>query len=293
MHPMASARATVDGSALDGAATVLAEQRRFNRETRELWDGMASHRKRVTREALRIAPKQRACILGAGNCNDLELAALKAGFDEVHLVDIDGEALALGIERQGLSSDPAIRAHPGVDIAGFSELGPTADSTHIARVFRSHGARFDTTLKVPRCDVVVSCCVLSQLIGTLVTLLGANHPQSKELAVVLREAHLELLLEHTLPGGSLLFISDMVSSDTAPELHDCPDVGLAKLRDELIGRHNYFHGTNPHLIERWFSAQSSRAGRIERRPPWRWRFGERAFLVTALRVERQGRATSE
>jgi hypothetical protein len=51
---------------------------------------------------------------------------------------------------------------------------------------------------------------------------------------------------------------------TAPELLTCPDVGLATLRDELVARGNYFHGTNPHVIERSLDA---RATRIERRPP--------------------------
>jgi hypothetical protein len=130
---------------------------------------------------------------------------------------------------------------------------------------------------------------LSQLIETLAKLLGTSHPRLKDLVVELREAHLDLMLDRTIEGGSLLFISDIVSSDTAPELLSCPDVGLAKLRDELISRNNYFHGTNPHLIERSLTVRA--ATRIERRPPWRWPIGERAFLVTAIRVDRHEQGT--
>ena len=274
----------------DVGETMLAEQQSRNRENRGLWESMAPHRRRVTREVLRLAPKERLCVLGAGNCNDLDLAELRATFAEVHLVDLDGEALALGIERQGMTNDAGIRLHPGVDVSGLRELGHAAgaatDAATVSHVIGTYRARFGAT-GVPRCEAVVSCCMLSQLIETLVKLLGAAHPRLKDLVVELREAHLDLLLERTLEGGSVLFISDIVSSDTAPELLSCPDMGLAKLRDDLVARNNYFHGTNPHLIERSLNA---RATRIERRPPWRWPLGARSFLVTAIRAERSSRA---
>lgn len=246
---------------------------------------MAAHRQRVTREVLRLAPKQRLCVFGAGNCNDLDLGALRTEFREIHLVDLDGEALALGLERQALSHDPQIRSHPGVDLTGLTELsttrGEATDPASVSHVLRTHRTRFEAT-GVPRCDAVVSCCILSQLIETLVKLLGAGHPRLRDVAVELREAHIDLVFDRTVDGGSLLFVSDIVSSDTAPELLTCPDVGVARLRDELIRRGNYFHGINPHLIERSLTPRSKR---LERRPPWRWMIGERAYLVTAIRAD--------
>jgi predicted ATPase len=93
------------------------------------------------------------------------------------------------------------------------------------------------------------------------------------------------MLERTAEGGSLLFLSDMVSSDTAPELLNCPEATLPELRDKLISQQNYFHGTNPRLIERFLSTKT-RSTKLEQRPPWRWMLGSRAFLVTAIRVDR-------
>jgi hypothetical protein len=62
---------------------------------------------------------------------------------------------------------------------------------------------------------------------------------------------------------------------------------LPRLRDELIARHNYFHGTNPYAIEQTVTRRhGATLARVERRPPWRWSLGERVFLVTALRLER-------
>lgn len=249
---------------------------------------MSEHRRRVTREVLRLAPARRLCVFGAGNCNDVDLVQLRHGFDEIHLVDVDGEALAAGIERQGLSMDTGIVPH-GVEIAGFSRLGPafrvSTDLPKLSNVLRTHRHDFRETSLLPTCDVVVSCCTLSQLIGTLAHLLDGDHPRFNELAFDLREAHLELLLEQTLDGGSVLLISDMVSSETAPELFNCPDLALAKLRDDLISRNNYFHGTNPRTIELYLNSAKSWRTSIERRFPWRWTIGSRVFLVTALRVQ--------
>ena len=48
---------------------------------------------RPSSPARRTAERARLCILGAGNTNDLDLAALLSTHREVHLVDIDSESL--------------------------------------------------------------------------------------------------------------------------------------------------------------------------------------------------------
>src|SRR5690349_5752462 len=95
-------------------------QVRFNAASRDAWDQYSSHRKVVT-EILTagVSPgPSRLCVLGAGNCNDLDLAALLAVHREVHLVDLDAEALAHGVERQGRADNPAVRCHGGLDVTG-------------------------------------------------------------------------------------------------------------------------------------------------------------------------------
>src|SRR5262245_46170533 len=62
----------------------------------------AEHRARVTREIAERAPASaggRLCLLGAGNANDVDLDALAAHFAEIHLVDLDPDAVARAIAR--------------------------------------------------------------------------------------------------------------------------------------------------------------------------------------------------
>src|SRR5882672_99502 len=92
-----------------------------NQDTRDLWERYRGHRERVTAAILALAPGGsaarggRLCLLGAGNANDLDLEALAARFDEVHLVDIDSAALARTTGRQSPAVRATLHAHAPVD----------------------------------------------------------------------------------------------------------------------------------------------------------------------------------
>src|SRR5687768_13376737 len=98
----------------------LAEQRRRNRETQNAWDDFSSHRRRAT-DLLVAAATGRSrptlCLLGAGNCNDLELPQLLKIYSEIHLVDADDHALAAGIERQIAGDQGALQLHAGIGVS--------------------------------------------------------------------------------------------------------------------------------------------------------------------------------
>ncbi|MFT5326875.1 MAG: hypothetical protein ACI8P0_004758, partial [Planctomycetaceae bacterium] len=76
---------------------IEAEQRRRNEESRDAWHRYARHRERVTELLLGTVSDtslecdstrtRRLCLLGAGNCNDVDLKRLAETFDEIHLVD--------------------------------------------------------------------------------------------------------------------------------------------------------------------------------------------------------------
>ncbi len=262
-------------------------QRDRNASTSPLWDAMRPHRLRVTREILRAGMGGRLVVFGAGNCNDLELGELAAAFAEVHLVDLDGEAMDSGVRRQGLCSNERLRLHGGIDFSGLGHAlsGDALDTNAFASLVRD-GIGRNLAERLPPSDVVVSTCVLSQLIDS-VARTAPSDVAAKERAVVVRDQHLDMLIERTLAGGVALLIADLVSSDTAPTLRTCPELALPKLRDELIATHNYFHGTNPYAIEQALARRHPQAiSKLERRPPWRWSIGERAFLVTALGMKR-------
>src|SRR5215216_699886 len=81
---------------------LIDEHRRANESTRPLFDSYREHREQTTRLALESAKPGAStlCVLGAGNCLDLDLPRLSERFSEVHLVDIDRSALAGALSRQ-------------------------------------------------------------------------------------------------------------------------------------------------------------------------------------------------
>ena len=54
-------------------------------------------------------PAGRLCVLGAGNCNDLDLRRLSERFDEIHLIDLDPAALGEAVRRQGVEGCANVR----------------------------------------------------------------------------------------------------------------------------------------------------------------------------------------
>ena len=98
-----------------------------NRRSKDDWELYRRHRERLTRTIDGVGqavgpgapPGGRLCLLGAGNCNDVQLDALAQRFGTIHLVDIDGAALDRARARQ----QPEVRArlvlHPGVDLTGL------------------------------------------------------------------------------------------------------------------------------------------------------------------------------
>src|SRR6185295_19591792 len=78
----------------------------FNASSAAAWESYTSQRQRMTElfTGAGHSPAGRLCVLGAGNCNDLDLPALLGAYREVHLVDLDEEALNRGVARQGLTS---------------------------------------------------------------------------------------------------------------------------------------------------------------------------------------------
>src|SRR5262245_51257496 len=91
----------------------------LNRSTRDGWEPFAVHRRQMS-DLIRATAsgRPRLCVLGAGNCNDLDLRLLLGMSDRVHLVDLDEEALRGGIERQGVAGRPSLHIYPDIDVTG-------------------------------------------------------------------------------------------------------------------------------------------------------------------------------
>jgi hypothetical protein len=278
------------------AADLLGLHRQNNRESAELWQRFAPHRERVTALALAGDPAGGSlAVLGAGNANDLDLEALAARFDEIHLVDLDAEALERARRRQAPGVAARLVLHAGVDLSGafdrLSAFGATpATPAELAGLPGRSVERVRAAL--PRTfDRVVSTCFLSQLLQSAFVALGPRHPQLQIIACALAVAHVRSVVGLLAPGGVGCLVTDAVSTETYPidELWESqpPFVLLESL--EKAG--NVFSGTGPAFLRRILATDKDVAPTL-RGParvvePWRWAFtDERTYLVYALSFTR-------
>jgi len=271
---------------------LLDRQRRRNAESRDRWELHADHRRRVTALALSVqgGPGRRLCVLGAGNCNDLELVGLLNVYREVHLVDLDRAALEAGVARQQVARFPGLRLHGGIDLTGALSAVPKppaqADGEAAERLIEALAAG-SPALPAGPFEVVLSSCVYTQLLEPVIAALGAGHPRLAEALATLRRRHLELMLDLAAPGGAVVMVSDMVSSDSVPGLGATPPDQVKDLMAGLVRERNFFSGANPLALLQALGepALGERIARADVIEPWIWPLSEaRSYLVYALRL---------
>lgn len=265
-------------------------QASFNAASRGEWDAFAGHRRHVS-ALLGAAGSGRLCVLGAGNCNDLDLPALLHAYREVTLVDLDPAALARGAERQGVADHPSLRRLGGVDVtgmldavAGWSPRSPVGPAD-LAALAEWPAGRVAQALPGPF-DVVASTCLLSPLIGNAFHAVGEAHPEFLAVVQAIRAGHLRLLTRLAAPGGTAVLITDVASTDTFPTLANLPDAALADLPARLARERRLFHGVDPAVLLTAFRrdpALSARVAGLEPVSPWRWQLHGRTYLVWALK----------
>ena len=223
---------------------LVARQLRLNRETLDNWRLYRSHREAVA--DLICQPPQpasaRLCILGAGNCNDLDLARFTGRFARVDLVDLDREAMAKGVQRQSPPAPGRISLHRGVDLTGILKTLATWERHRPGRESIAHcirEARAFAGLPFPgRFRVAASMCLLSQIIDSIVSVTGPK-ALPLELVGALRQRHLQLLAELLVPGGAGFLFTDFAlerggtrpARETSPE----PESVSATPRQRLPG----------------------------------------------------------
>ena len=273
-------------------------QVRRNEASADRWELAEQHRRRVTELVLNLCElsSPTLCVLGAGNCNDVDLKTLRQKFVGIDLVDIDAAALEQGVERQGCVHDSAIRRVGGCDITGIwpeladcAEKQPANDDQVAELVDRA--VDWPGLGERGTYSVVVSLCVLSQLIDGVVRSVGESHPRFFELVAAVRLRHLRLLEELLAASGTGLLITDFVSSDTAPQLPNLTGNELSQTLLKMIEEQNFFSGLNPFRVQAVLAEDDQLRGSISSircAEPWLWNFGPRHYGVAAICFRKDG-----
>ena len=209
---------------LESASRALGHQVGVNRNFQQNWRQYAGHRERLMSllAAAGAGQGRDICILGAGNCNDLDTERLATEFSEIHLVDIDPEALERGRESFPASRRDAVALHPNIDLSGFidrlDEWGDRfPDDRELGR------AALEAIQKIVnqigcRSDVVLSTCVLSQLPIPYRRTWVTSASNWKRLHDAITAVHLATLAATVRPGGHGVMAFDLFGSRRAPGL---------------------------------------------------------------------------
>jgi hypothetical protein len=273
----------------------------FVAETEDDWTLYAGHRARLTEEILASATGAggRICLLGAGRCNDVDLDRLAAAFSEIHLVDIDPAALGAAVARQAHGVRSRLRPHARVDLSGVNKrLGRWRQrAPTVAQIERTADETLRTLLaRLPGpFDVVVSACVMTQMSFAVNDALGDRHPALALVRLAVMATHLNTMVGLTAPGGTSLFVSDLVSSSLWPvgQTHGSPHP--RDLIEAIVASGRSYHSANPTVVRSILAAGV--LGTVVEEPdliePWVWkgRLG-RTYLVYALRIRQRAERVS-
>jgi hypothetical protein len=264
-------------------------QARVNRNVAGNRAWYAAHRARLTELLGAAAPGGDLCVLGAGNGSDLDLPALGDRFASIHLVDLDGEALARCRDGAPAAVRDRLVLHAGVDLSGFSDhLDAWGDAfpseAELARaaqpaiqgVLRAIGRTF---------DVVASTCVLSQLAVPYhrTWLLPAASWASLHAAVT--AVHLATLVGATRPGGAGLLVFDVLSSRVAPGLRDL----APEAAGDFAARHAAGGGRldpDPAGLQARLAGMGRLVTEARLTDPWLWNIGAETQLVYGIAFSR-------
>lgn len=259
------------------AGDPVRRQLALNRSVADHWDLFAVHRRRVTN----LLANRRAAIpgslfvLGAGNCNDLDLRRLSRSFDEIHLADLDIAAVRAGIRRQA-PVDGVIRPHR-VDLSGIAEplrrwaTSPPSNAEIDRALLRLGDGVARRWPRRAGGAVAASTGLLSQMTAMAIRTLGADHPRAVEVALAIRDAHLRHLVRILAPSGTGVIVTDIASTGAGGDRHDVDQEDPASLAERLVDAGTVTTGTNPLGIVASLRAQRDAAiTNVAHHRPWLW-----------------------
>jgi hypothetical protein len=249
------------------------------------WQRYAPHRHRLMQLVEEAGTGGKLAIFGAGNASDLELAWLVERFDEVHLIDLDGQALTRARVRHAVKHPERLVLHPDVDLSGFlgqldawGEVFPEPGALGAAAV----AAAGKLVRELGAFDVTLSTCVLSQLGLPFRRAWVTSRTAWTHLSSAIMGVHLATLAGSTRRAGIL--VCDVATTQRVPELdrfRDGSGAELAAFVAEQVERGGLALNPDPRSLLAWLEAPGLRglvaAPRVVE--PWLWDLGEVRQLV--------------
>jgi hypothetical protein len=267
---------------------LIAEQRALNRATAGNRKLFADHRSRLDSLIEGAAAGESLGLVGAGNCNDYDLARLLTQFRRIDLIDLDEEAVTEAVAAIGRGAGLRIRAP--VDVGN---VGP------VVRALREGVPLEGSLLRLSDgsvstgfgpYDLVVSAGVLTQAMRSVGNAIGEDHPGLGDVAVAVRSGHIRSLLRLARPGGRVLLVTEVVSSQVLPEIDGADDGELGSILFRAIFKGDVFLGVNPAALTAWLTSERPLGARLVQPGivgPWRWRQSPaRTFLMIGFLIER-------
>lgn len=242
-----------------------------------------------------LATCSNICVLGAGNCNDLDLGHIVRAVDRVVLVDIDEESLRSGLESWQLSSSDRVEIVAPFDLSGLSVANYASD--HVARrALAGSECPYPDWFDRQQFDVVISTGLVSQLV-LAAEAQTAGVGRFEALADSMIGGHLAATIACVKPGGTAVVGAELVSSVTLPRLLEregpIERVELCQLFAACCANGNTLAGMNPRYLLRAIESNSALRSRIDSifiHEPWLWRMStSRCYLAYALEVSLAGR----
>ncbi len=279
-------------------AREIREQRAANQSTLGEFQSFAPHRARLTTLVERLAQgkaRPRLCVLGAGNCNDLELERLLGTYTEIHLVDLDGQTLERTADRLSAERKARIQRHAPLDLSGL--LGRldawrqfAVSAEELQSLPERASDRIACALPGPF-DVVLSACLLTQMQLAVLQALGDTHRLFAIARHTLNVVHLRSLAKLIGVGDTALLVSDVSSNQIVPLDTATTDGNELALLGELLASGDVIDAVNPALIaatledDPWLRRRATLSAPSE---AWLWQNGPGStFLVYASTLTRQ------
>jgi hypothetical protein len=278
--------------ALPGIDKLRSLQSFINTETAAGWEQYSDHRASIMRLIEEKAKGNRldgACILGAGNCNDINLPRIAELFSIVHLVDIDQAAIDCTISRyEGIRNQ--LTVHASCDLTGIAFQAVAASSLrscHSEELVRSAVSNVpDVGVARETCGIVVSASVFSQLVATVSLIVNQRTQGFTSLITTLRKSHLDLMISLLAPGAPGIFVGELASSEMCPALFEAEPRELPRLTRRLVEERNFFTGMNPFALAATTLGTAVHNGLVRDvalHSPWIWRLDStRCYLAYAV-----------